>query len=301
VTSLALSMFSCKRLGVWSSDLYLLADMSQQCYASLHEEMILVLTIPLVVLFVLGIPIVGFLLLFLNRHKIEYDNAAFKEKFGFLYNGYKIAFWYWEFIVVLRKMALVSVSVYFSESQNIQALMAVLLCTIALTVHSAGRPFVHTTLNVMEFLSLVSSFCTFFWGQFLFIEDIGNDVKITASAMVLFVNIGFVLLVVAVWVWWFVQKLDRLKAKAERKRVDKEDMKKVPWTEGDWRFNLQSGTTLADNEKEFEMHPSEAVVNDLIDPHFVSSSSARPTSASVVAGSAAAAAAASTPVPAAPS
>jgi hypothetical protein len=112
-------------------------------------------------------------------------------------------------VVVLRKVLLVAVSVYFSENQNVQALMAVFLVAAALTAQSAARPFTHGLLNVMEFLSLVSSFFTFFWGQFLFI-DVSNDVKLTASVMVLFVNLGYVVLVVAVWIYWLTQKLERM-------------------------------------------------------------------------------------------
>ncbi len=194
------------------------------------------------------------------------DNSEFKERFGFLYNGYKINFWYWEFCVVLRKVLLVSVAVYFSENQNVQALMAVFLVAMALTAHAAARPFNHGTLNMMEFLSLVSSFFTFFFGQFLFI-NVSTDVQLGASVVVLFVNLGYVVLVIGVWVYWFTQKLDRLKAKAAKKKAEKEAAKKVPWSESDWRFHLQSGTVgLDEKEIEHATHAADAPVNGIVTP-----------------------------------
>jgi hypothetical protein len=53
----------------------------------------------------LGIPFYAFYLLYSLRgqlHKLE-----IREKFGFLYNGYKRKHFYWEILIMYRKIAMV--------------------------------------------------------------------------------------------------------------------------------------------------------------------------------------------------
>jgi len=108
-----------------------------------------------------------------------------------LYNGYDYTFWYWEFVVVMRNVVLVAIAVYFVGNQHIQALLAILLVTVALIAHAAARPFDSNLMDWMEFLSLISSFGTFFCGQFLFINNLSYGVYVFVSVMVLLVNVGY--------------------------------------------------------------------------------------------------------------
>jgi len=89
------------------------------------------------------------------------------EKYHFLTKGYEPEYFYWEIIVMLRKVAMVFISVYIKEFR-VQSLMAVLLNVIALAVHALFQPFVSEQVDLLEWLSLFGSFCTYFFGQFLF-------------------------------------------------------------------------------------------------------------------------------------
>lgn len=59
----------------------------------------------------LGIPLMGLFLLFKNRHTI--DSIEIKERLGFLYSGFKIQYYYWEIVVMCRKIAIVAIQIIF--------------------------------------------------------------------------------------------------------------------------------------------------------------------------------------------
>ena len=67
------------------------------------------MALPSLVVWGLGIPLFAFFLL--NKEKSKLNTLAVKEKFGFLYNGYKRQFYYWEVIIMYRKIAMVIISV----------------------------------------------------------------------------------------------------------------------------------------------------------------------------------------------
>ncbi len=114
-----------------------------------------------------------------------------KEKFGFLYNGYQTDRWFWEFIVVFRKVGLVMISVFLVANVQVQALAALFLCALCIMLHVLYTPFSTPMMDIMEFLSLVSSFGTFFCGQFLFAKGLGETTYLAASVVILLLNILF--------------------------------------------------------------------------------------------------------------
>jgi hypothetical protein len=100
-----------------------------------------------------------------------------------MYKGYSDKFFFWELVVMARKVLLVFISVYFSYDTQTQSIMAVFLvvagtsravtvcaiaerarCTTALASHVWALPFETATLNAAEFFSLIASFFTFWMG-----------------------------------------------------------------------------------------------------------------------------------------
>jgi hypothetical protein len=100
--------------------------------------------------------------------------------------------WYfWEMVCVIRKIGLSIIVVFFPwcaggaccplpspplpprhtrigamrRDARIQAIMAMLLALVALSAHVVAKPFLHWLLDMTEFLSLTSSFLTFWAGQ----------------------------------------------------------------------------------------------------------------------------------------
>ena len=58
----------------------------------------------------LGIPTFAALLMFRDRHKLMHIQV--REKYGFLFRGYKKRFFYWESIIMYRKILIIFIQVF---------------------------------------------------------------------------------------------------------------------------------------------------------------------------------------------
>ncbi len=195
-------MMRCVNLGDDVSS-FLLADLSQRCYHGAHLRYFALTTLPMLIFYVIGIPALGFFLLFRNQHKLRND-ARVQLKYAFLFAGYKDDRYYWEVVIMARKVVLVTVAVFFSDVIHIQALLVILLVVMAIISHLIFQPFKIPRMNRMESLSLGCSFCIFFFGQFLFVETGGStDLRQAVSVLIslAFFTFFFVYIVV------FCQKL----------------------------------------------------------------------------------------------
>eukprot|EP00487_Bulimina_marginata_P012910 TRINITY_DN9529_c0_g1_i1.p1 TRINITY_DN9529_c0_g1~~TRINITY_DN9529_c0_g1_i1.p1 ORF type:complete len:220 (+),score=11.28 TRINITY_DN9529_c0_g1_i1:178-837(+) len=97
---------------------------------------------------------------------------------------------------MIRKILMVAIAVFFSYDIQIQSLLATLLVVVALCVHALACPYVTDAMDGLELLSLFGSFCTYFFGQFLFTESVGPAGRSIVSFIIVCVNICVVLALV---------------------------------------------------------------------------------------------------------
>eukprot|EP00483_Globobulimina_turgida_P013246 UN13270 len=97
---------------------------------------------------------------------------------------------------MIRKILMVSIAVFFSYDIQIQALLATLLVVVALCIHSLACPYTTEAMDGLELLSLFGSFCTFFFGQFLFTDSVSDIGKTLVSFIIIVVNTVVVVAVV---------------------------------------------------------------------------------------------------------
>ena len=71
------------------------------------------MALPSIIVWGLGIPFFGFILLSGIRHRL--DSLESREKLGFLYRGYRKQFYYWEIIIMYRKIVLIFVAVFLNS------------------------------------------------------------------------------------------------------------------------------------------------------------------------------------------
>jgi hypothetical protein len=62
LTLQAFGIFACKQIGITEDSYYLLADMSRQCYTSTHYFWILLIAFPMLLLWVIGVPLAAFII-----------------------------------------------------------------------------------------------------------------------------------------------------------------------------------------------------------------------------------------------
>ena len=65
---------------------------------------------PALLVWGIGIPLFAFILM--TREKSTLEKIETKQKFGFLFRGYRLRFYYWEVIIMYRKIALIFISAF---------------------------------------------------------------------------------------------------------------------------------------------------------------------------------------------
>ena len=199
ITKITLNLFHCTEI---NNIKYLTLDLTQQCWTGMHLKWSLTVGIALLVIYVIGIPLYGGLLLFYNRAKIHKDHPnheEFHKKYSFLYKGYDVDnkkeqsyLYLWELVVTARKLALLIIMVYYANTPHIQSLLGLLVVIISFILHITVQPFENTILNIAEFASLLTSCITFYLGQFTYSTD-ENTIHQYISIAALIVNISFLM------------------------------------------------------------------------------------------------------------
>ena len=85
-------------------------DLNVECWVGEHMFFTLAVALPCLVVWGLGIPF--FALVMLMRYKDSLTKIETKEMFGFLYNGYKRENYFWEIIIMYRKIIVIFISVF---------------------------------------------------------------------------------------------------------------------------------------------------------------------------------------------
>ena len=138
------------------------------------------IALPAMIVYGFGIPFLALVLLIRNRKYIVpprlYNLLSKKDKvyekrtnqkYGFLYLGYKSGTFYWEIVIIYRKVFVVMIAVFFETvSEEVQALLILLLLCVSLGLQFRFTPYLTRTLNYMETLSLCSALLTIYVGLY---------------------------------------------------------------------------------------------------------------------------------------
>lgn len=101
----------------------------------------------------LGIPLVIYVLM--SKEKDQLDTPGALYRFGFLYNGYKRDNYFWEIIIMYRKITCLVVSVFLgSQGIIVQALVLLILLVFFMLLNDAKRPFGSRALNETESIAI---------------------------------------------------------------------------------------------------------------------------------------------------
>ena len=146
----------------------LYADLEEICFEGNHLLAVYCITIPGLVLWAFGMPILGLILVRRGLRHLEENKfhsnpqiykgllQRFRLRLGFLTQGYNEDFYYWEIVLLLRKTILVLMLTFLAPvSAGIQSLSAILLLIFALVLQFLKQPFYDPKLNNLEATSLV--------------------------------------------------------------------------------------------------------------------------------------------------
>jgi hypothetical protein len=118
---------------------YLLIDLEQQCWQGKHIVMTLI-AIPLVLFHVVIIPCIIFFILHKAGKVRRETDPTIMFRLGLLHSGYRSEKYWWEFVVLVRKVMLVSISTFASTDQ-LQLHFSLAILIVSLHLHDTNRPF----------------------------------------------------------------------------------------------------------------------------------------------------------------
>jgi predicted outer membrane repeat protein len=201
------SNFACSyfdMLGKFLNDNY-----SVKCWNKEHSKYSLDVAVPSIVLWSVGVPTIV-LIVMIKRRNLLYkeDNRVV---FGFLFNGYKTSIFFWEFIIMYRKILIICVIVFIAEvSTAVQGLTVALLLIFSLFIQYEVGPYNSDELNHMEIEALITATLTIYCGLYYLTEDIGEVFKIILFVIIVCGNSYFIVL----WFYWMLKALVDMLAKA---------------------------------------------------------------------------------------
>ena len=189
------SLFNCTE--ITPGDYYVTEDMSIKCWDRNHQLYVLAVAVPSIAVWCIAFPLV--LLYFLYKNRQDLADVSEKLKYGFLYKGFKPSQFYWEFVIMLKKMMIISSSVFLKNvSISVQALAAFMVILAGYVAHSKIEPYTVSQLNVMEVRSIVVSAITIYSGLFFLTGDLTNEIKMILFVTMVITNVLFL----SYWVYY---------------------------------------------------------------------------------------------------
>ena len=215
VLQAALQLYPC--VEVEPGSLWLLHDMRIACWQGDHLTYAFALALPAILVWCVATPLLFWALLFRQRFVLYHPSNI--RRIGFLYSGYHRRYYFWEFVVVLRKsLMVITANLLMTVQSKIQAEIAICILWVFVVLQHKQRPFETNSFNRLELLSLLASLVTVVTGS-LYLSDLRTQpgayygLLTTAFAFnVLFMLVWLVLLIVyltrssskkvtAIWHW----------------------------------------------------------------------------------------------------
>ena len=91
----------------------LVKDPQIVCMVGMHKMIALTVGVFTLVVWGFGIPLMIYLLM--SKEKEKLNTTAAKIRFGFLYNGYKLSNYYWEIVIMYRKIFCLIIAVFLKK------------------------------------------------------------------------------------------------------------------------------------------------------------------------------------------
>ena len=233
MVKLCLSMLKCPFVG---KKRYLMADLQEECFVGRHLTNVLMLTIPQFIIVVIGLPLTG-LFIIVRSTSNERKMHDFHMRYGLLYLGYRDERSWWEIVIVVRKICVVSIATFgtLMGRVDVQIFLALGVVFLSIVLHLLGQPFdINTTkgqlLHLMEFSALSVAWCTF-WGGLMFYILPGTEhdaAKIGMTILIVVANVAFLVLSFVRFVKEFIKDVKEKKEKQRKSQLNPNDTHIVP-------------------------------------------------------------------------
>jgi hypothetical protein len=200
IVKLLFGHFNCMEIDHMGS--YLKSNTDVTCWGERHKQYSYIFVIPGIIIWAVGFP--GLLLLIMKKNKKSLHLDTNRVIFGYLFNGYKLSRFFWEFVIMYRKILLISISVFLSsEAVIIQALTVVIVLVPSLYLQYASRPYNSNELNHMETEALFTATITIYCGLYYLSDSISEELKVILFVVIVIGNAYFIIF----WGYYMMQAL----------------------------------------------------------------------------------------------
>lgn len=193
----SLVLFSCQPVGE-ESRLY--ASLDIDCRAPSHLNWMNFAGVSLFISSVV-MPSFVFWRMWLEKDEIRRGEEDALRRWGFLANNLERQFFYWDLLVMTRKVLIASaVTLAKPSGVTLQALLCLFVFVIALSAHMTAFPYTHDALDVIESAAIGGFLITVWLGITMSSAGISSSAKQVMSVLIVTVNIAFVGVVITLLV-----------------------------------------------------------------------------------------------------
>ncbi|CDW82469.1 UNKNOWN [Stylonychia lemnae] len=158
--------FKCKEV---DSEQRVQDDLEIECWSAVHNVFSYFVALPSIIVWGLGIPFFAFAILIKRRDKL--NTFEVRQSYGFLFRGYRKEYYFWEIVIMYRKIMIIFTSVFISNFGVVsQALLVFMILIFFLMINFKKQPFNTLVLNDLETLSLITSMITIYCGIFFILN-----------------------------------------------------------------------------------------------------------------------------------
>ena len=163
------------------------------CWDYAHYRYVFIVVLPSIASWGVGVPMLCLLVLYRNRNRLSL--LELKLRLGFVYNGYEYSKYYWEFVILYRKILIITVAVFLTNiSTSIQALTVMMLLIAAFSLQIKHKPFAIAEMNDLEVRGILVSAVTIYCGLYYMTNDLDQISQVIMFVIVLVVNAYFLVL-----------------------------------------------------------------------------------------------------------
>ncbi|KAJ3452430.1 hypothetical protein M0812_04198 [Anaeramoeba flamelloides] len=173
------------------------------------------------VLYILGIPLLLVWMLYYYSKKV--NEKIFNKKLGLLTNRFKREYFYWEFVITMRKIIVVIFVLYLAKYPYYQLLIFNLLFLFSILVQMYCQPFNTKPRNFLEFILLTITQLILICGMIFYSRDFDN----LSADMQTYVSDLIIVLIVCSFGFWLIIVLFEIKFTLNQKKRRKKGKGKI--------------------------------------------------------------------------
>jgi hypothetical protein len=182
------AFFSCRPLD--GSELWLTSNLDIKCLDEQHSLYAFSVALPAILLWGVGVP--SFILGILVKRRRSLGTLLMKCRFGFFYNGFKKTHFYWEFLILYRKMLIISLVVFIgNQSIPIQALSIMVVLLVFIALQYWQQPYTSSMLNTMELKAILVAGITIYCGLYYLTGLISEGWRVVLFFIMVLANLYF--------------------------------------------------------------------------------------------------------------